>query len=216
MIIGGLYWKRGTTAAAWTALSLGTVLGCGGIVLQTAWPYLKDDPAAKFPVNGQWIYFIAMVAASGAYVLVSLLGPKREFNMDKLLHRGKYVIADDTVTGDEEAEKLAKKFNFSRLIGISAEFTRWERFLFYATFGWTMVWWGIFVVGTVINLIWKISDEAWSVYWWFYIWFSAFLGIVCTFWIFDGGIRDAGRLFRDLRKSRENEADDGFVRTRKK
>lgn len=216
VIIGGLYWKRGTTAAAWTALSLGTVLGCGGIVLQTAWPRLTGDPAAKFPVNGQWIYFIAMAASSAAYVLVSLLGPKREFNMDKLLHRGKYAIADDTVTGDEDAQKLARKFSFARLIGISAEFTRWERFLFYATFGWTIVWWGIFVIGTVVNLVWKISDAAWSWYWWFYIWFSALLGVVCTFWIFGGGIRDAGRLFRDLRRSRENSDDDGFVRSEEK
>jgi Na+/solute symporter len=211
VIIGGLYWKRGTTAAAWTALSLGTVLGCGGIVLQTIWPSLIDDPGAKFPINGQWIYFIAMLTASVAYILVSLLGPKHEFNMDRLLHRGKYALTADTVTGDETATKLMRRFSFARLIGISAEFSRWERFLFYGTFGWTMIWWGIFVVGTAINLFWQISDAAWSWYWWFYIWLSAFLGIICTFWIFAGGLRDAGRLFRDLRKKHEDEADDGFV-----
>ena len=198
VIIGGLYWKRGTTAAAWTALSLGTVLGCGGIILQTIWPSLMDNPSAKFPINGQWIYFIAMLTASVAYILVSLLGTKREFNMDRLLHRGQYALTDDTVTGDETAARLMRRFSFARLIGISVEFSRWERLLFYGTFGWTMIWWGIFVVGTAINLFWKISDAAWSWYWWFYIWLSAFLGIICTFWIFAGGLRDAGRLFRDF------------------
>lgn len=216
VIIGGLYWKRGTTAAAWTALSLGTVLGCSGIILQVAWPYLLDDPAAKFPINGQWVYFIAMVSSSVAYVLVSLLGPKREYDMDKLLHRGRYAVADDLVTGDEDAERIVEKFNFARLLGISAEFSRWERFLFYITFVWTMGWWGIFLIGTIANLIWNFSDQAWSVYWWCYIWISAFLGLVCTFWIFCGGIRDARRLFHDLRQSRENSSDDGFIRVKEK
>jgi SSS family solute:Na+ symporter len=33
-IIGGLYWKRGTTAGAWAALLTGAILSVGGIVLQ--------------------------------------------------------------------------------------------------------------------------------------------------------------------------------------
>jgi hypothetical protein len=38
-----------------------------------------------------------MGTASVIYVLVSLLGKKQEFNMDKMLHRGKYAVQSDTV-----------------------------------------------------------------------------------------------------------------------
>lgn len=36
-IIGGLYWKKGTTGAAWTAMILGSVLALGSIIAQQIW-----------------------------------------------------------------------------------------------------------------------------------------------------------------------------------
>ena len=89
VIIGGLYWKRGTTEAAWTALILGTVMAFGGMLIQSYWatkmaPVLLNfwpdwqwviAHKAKFPLDGQEIYFYAMLTASLSYVLVSLLGP---------------------------------------------------------------------------------------------------------------------------------------------
>ena len=294
VIIGGLYWRRGTTAAAWTSLTTGTVLGFGGVVVQQCWTpfinafmdtrklgpvsglailcgvvfivllafgawlwrkhrkaasvniligvavgmfgltvwsnwgdicqYVQASPAlrnylevhkAKFPINGQWIYFWAMLGASVSYVLVSLLGPRADFNMDKMLHRGKYAIAADLVKGDETSERVAKRLSFSKLLGITAEFSRFERLLFYCSFAWTMGWWGVFVIGTAINLFVKVSDQAWGWYWWFYVWLSVLLGIMCTVWIFCGGVRDALRLFRDLSHQRVDTADNGFVRGKK-
>jgi SSS family solute:Na+ symporter len=225
VIIGGLYWKRGTTEAAWTALILGTALAFGGMMVQQFWgtwmaPLLlniwpgwqwlvlhKD----KFPVNGQEIYFYAMAAASLSYILVSLSGPRRVFDMDKMLHRGKYAIKDDTVEAKDTIK--AKRKTFGELIGISSEFSRFERFLFWGTFWWTIAWWGTFIVGTIINLFYQISDSAWSWFWWFKLWwFSLILGTICTFWILCGGIRDAFRMFRDLKHERIDESDDGTVK----
>ena len=34
VIIGGLYWKRGTTVAAWAAMITGAVIAVGGIILK--------------------------------------------------------------------------------------------------------------------------------------------------------------------------------------
>ena len=165
----------------------------------------------KFPLDGQEIYFYAMLAASLSYVLVSLLGPKRVFDMDKMLHCGKYAVKDDVVEA-EDALKVKRK-TFGELIGVSREFSRFERFLFWATFWWTMAWWGIFVLGTVINMFYKVSDEAWSWFWWFKLWwFSLILGTVCTAWIFCGGVRDAYRMFRDLKSERVDNTDDGTVK----
>lgn len=39
VMIGGLYWKHGTTAGAWTAMVIGTVFGFGGMAVQQVWPH---------------------------------------------------------------------------------------------------------------------------------------------------------------------------------
>jgi SSS family solute:Na+ symporter len=225
VILGGLYWKRGTTEAAWTALILGTVMAFGGMLIQSYWAtqmapiMLKVWPdwqwviahQKNFPLNGQEIYFYAMLSATLSYILVSLLGPKRVFDMDKMLHCGKYAIKDDVVEA-EDALKVKRK-TFGELIGLSKEFSRFERFLFWATFWWTIAWWSIFVIGTVINLFYKVSDHTWSWFWWFKLWWlSLILGSVCTIWIFCGGVRDAYRLFHDLKAEKIDDADDGTVK----
>ena len=229
VIIGGLYWKRGTTAAAWCALSVGTVIGFGGICIQQAWPallgslmrswpdweILQSFPE-EFPVNGQWIYFYAMIASTVCYIAVSLLGPRRVFNLDRLLHRGQYAVAADRVGGaggnrqDVRGDK--ERFSLKRFLGITSEFTRFERFIFYGTFAWLMGWWLVFVAGVAVNFIQPLSDRFWSGFWYVYILLSVGLGILCTIWIFAGGLRDALQLFRDLRTSRNDCRDDGFVR----
>jgi len=66
VIIGGLYWKRGTTAAAWAAMLTGSGIAVGGIVLHQ----FVDD----FPINGQMFWAIAIFGASVVYIVVSLVG----------------------------------------------------------------------------------------------------------------------------------------------
>ncbi|HEO72613.1 MAG TPA: sodium:solute symporter, partial [Candidatus Hydrogenedentes bacterium] len=52
VIIGGLYWKRGSTAGAWAALSTGAVVGIAGIILQQVWaPHLYPWMAE----NARWL-----------------------------------------------------------------------------------------------------------------------------------------------------------------
>ena len=84
--------------------------------------------------------------------------------------------------------------------------------LFYGTFAWLMGWWLVFVAGVAVNFIQPLSDRFWSGFWYVYILLSVGLGILCTIWIFAGGLRDALQLFRDLRTSRNDCRDDGFVR----
>jgi len=225
IIIGGLYWKRGTTAAAWTSLTVGTILGFGGLMIQQIWkPYLAPfvmntwpdwawmaQHQDKFPLNGQIIFFFAMAASIVCYVAVSLLGPKHVFNMDKMLHRGKYAIKEDIATGDEPVTK--SKFSLSSLIGITPEFNKFERFISFSTFFWSMGWWAIFMVGTLIALTTNwLTDKFWCDFWWWQIIpFSVVLGTICTIWITVGGLRDVKRLFQDLRAERVDDGDDGTV-----
>ena len=68
-----------------------------------------------------------------AYVLVSLLGPRREFDLDRLLHRGRYEVAEDRVsTGTEHASWLRK-------LGFSSEFTGADKWVTIITLSWPLV-----------------------------------------------------------------------------
>jgi SSS family solute:Na+ symporter len=80
-IIGGLYWKNGTTAGAWAALATGSVLAGGGIVARQIW---RRD----FPLNGTEISLCASAAAVIVYAAVFWLTCRRDFDMDRMLHRG--------------------------------------------------------------------------------------------------------------------------------
>lgn len=229
VIIGGLYWKRGSTPAAWTSLIVGTVLAFSGVLCQAFWAtsiapallHLWPDWAwvaahpDKFPVNGQLVWFIAMVSAIGSYILVSLLGPRHVHDMDHLLHRGRFAVQSDVVVADAaDAGPAPRRFSLGKLIGITREFTRFDRFIAKATFFWSMAWWTIFLLGTIlcVTLGDRVLDAHWSRFWWVkLVMFSVVLGLVCTTWILYGGIRDAFRLFRDLRRERVDVHDDGFV-----
>lgn len=208
VILGGLYWKYGSTAGAWSAMSIGTLAGLGGLVLQQCYPAVTNGKA--FPINSQWLYFLTMLASIIGYCLVSLLGHRKAFDMDRLLHRGAYASAGDACPESGNRKKV--KFTLARVIGIDQSFTRFEKFLFYASFGWTMLWFLIFIAGCILNFVWHIPDTWWEKYWYCYIMFSIILGVVCTIWIFCGGIRNALELFRDLRRTLVNDNDDGFVR----
>ena len=97
VIIGGLYWDRGTTAAAWTAMIVGAVIGVGGtLVKQVSSDWLADPASYQTMksillflqnINGQEYWGIGMAASSLSYVTVSLAGPEKRMNMEKLLNR---------------------------------------------------------------------------------------------------------------------------------
>jgi SSS family solute:Na+ symporter len=220
VVIGGLYWKRGTTAAAWVAMLLGASLSLGGITLQQLWPnqlaplLIDRFPenvwlaahAEKFPINGTYMSFIAIISASLSYVLVSLLGPRTDFDMDWLLHRGKYAVEQDVVHGNA---RIPGRRNLGQMLGLNHEFTRSDKALFWASFYWSIGWWTLFVVVTTVNIFWKMPDGVWCGIWAFKVWVSVILGISMTIWIVGGGVRDARRMFRDLRAVKLDEHDDG-------
>jgi SSS family solute:Na+ symporter len=227
VIIGGLYWKWGSTEAAWTSLIVGTILAFGGMLLQQIWspllaPFLLSvwpDLAwvaghkDKFPVNGQIVFFVAMVSSLTSYILVSLLWRRRVHDMDRLLRRGAHTVRDDA-SPVSHAVAAPSGFSLGRLIGITPDFTRFDRVVAWATFLKSMAFWTVFIIGTIICLTTGlITDEIWKKYWWWQlVALPLSLGVICTVWISLGGIRDAVRLFKDLAGERIDEADDGFVK----
>jgi len=197
VIIGGLYWKRGTTAAAWSAMIVGSSIAVGGIIIHQ----LEED----FFINGQVFWFIAMASAIVVYVLVSLLGKKQEFNMDKLLHRGKYVIEDEYKVVNVRPQRGL------RILGIGKEFTKGDKILYYITYTWILSWFVVFVIGTIFNLTAVISDETWMKFWYIYLAINIGASIIVVFWFAIGGFKDLKAMFQRLKTLHRDDRDDGTV-----
>lgn len=197
VIIGGLYWKKGTTAAAWTAMIVGAVVSVSGIILQQVYP--------DFPINGQTFWGLAMFLAALSYVLVSLLGKRNDFNLDKLLHRGEYAVEGDDQTVNTKVEKGWKIF------GMGKEFTKKDKLIYIVTYGWTFIWTAIFVIGTIYNLTHDVKNELWMDFWKIYIFVNIGVSIIIMIWFSIGGFFDFKEMFSKLRTMKRDHHDDGNV-----
>jgi len=197
VIIGGLYWKRGTTAAAWAAMITGSTIAVGGIGLQQAIP--------NFPINGQVFWMISMAAASLVYVTVSLLGRRGEYDLDRLLHRGRHTLP-------EESRLLREKATRGwRMLGMGREFSAFDRSIYVGNYIWTGVWVVVFLAGTIYNLSHEVNDEAWLGFWRLYLWVNIGLAAITVLWFTGGSLRDLRRMFRSLDTSARDDTDDGYV-----
>ncbi len=239
VIIGGLYWKRGTTAGAFASLLAGSSIATGGIILQKMWPayiYPALDSMGyvgtlgniletlsgplepfivwrmnpdSFPINSQEIFFISMVVAISLYIIVSYFTCKEAFNMDRLLHRGKYRREGKSV----EKEKLTFFVAIQKLVGIDSQYTKGDKILAWSVFIWSIGWgFGSFVILCIVNYVSPMSDKAWAD--WFLISNVVVPGavaVVSTVWFTIGGTLDLRKLFQRLAEKEDNLLDDGRV-----
>ena len=205
-IIGGLYWKKGTAAGAWVAMLAGATLAVGGIIA-------RQHYGADFPFNGREIGFYTSLTAITLYVGVSLLTNRGDFNMDKMLHRGRYAVQPDAVAEPAKTALPEKKtWSWGKLIGLDENFNVSDRWIAIALFSWNMLWFGVFIVGSCWNLIAPWPDSAWSAFWRIaVIGLPVFICFVTAIWFTWGGVRDIFSLFRRLRLARVNPLDDGSV-----
>jgi len=237
-IIGGLYWNKGTSAGAWTALLAGSLLSAGGIAAKELQGHHIGSLAKGFylshmgsipdglndmgnaatasyshliGLNGMQISFYASIIAVLLYIGVSLLTCKRDFNMDRMLHRGEY--ADPVPPGDESLVAPAKqKVTWGRLIGMDENFTKGDKWVAGSLFGWNMLWFVVFLAGGLWNLISPWPESAWSVFWHIAaIGLPVVISVVTAVWFTWGGVHDIRELFRRLSMEKVNHLDDGTV-----
>lgn len=240
VMIFGLYSRFGTTAGAFTSLITGMVMSLGGIFVQRNWadtvypwlaemewvepvgnflstvssplnPYVvwKMDPV-KFPVNSYEFYFITMLVTLFLYCLVSFLTMKEPFNLDRMLHRGIY-----NLDGDKK-EQLEWSFRtvFSKLLGITKEYTAGDKFIAWAFFIYSFVY--SFVLIFIVAAVWNVFSP-WTTAWWghyslvVYLLVPGVMAAISTFWFGIGGFIDLFRLFRDLKARLDDPLDDGWV-----
>lgn len=240
IMLGGLYTRWGTATGAFCALIFGSGTSLAGLVCQRTWastiyPFLFNSGyldtvetvfdsvtrvcsplvvwemnPLKFPVNSFEIYFLSMMFGLGAYIIGSLATCRRPYDLDRMLHRGKY--AD---SAEKPVPVWSWKHVYSKLIGITGEYTKGDRVIAWSVFFYSVVYqFGIAFVGV---LIWNFFDP-WPAQWWSWYFFITIVvvgiitGVVSTVWFMIGGIVDLRQLFRDLALRVDNPADDGWVK----
>ena len=240
IVLFGLYSRFGNLVGAWCAIIFGCGSAFAGLILQRTWaktvyPALESwgvtgtldsilqtvsgpfnpwivwtmDPH-KFPINSYEIYFISMLISIIAYIAGSYLTYK-PYNLDKLLHRGAYADADSP---EPPKEKWTVRTVFSKLIGITPEYTLGDRVIAYSMFTYSLIY-GFLIVFIGIA-VWNVISP-WSREWWnwkFYITallVPSIMGIISTFWFMAGGVMDSVNLFRDLKNRNEDPNDNGQV-----
>lgn len=175
------------------------------------------DHWKRFPINGQYLSVFSMFFAGTSFIVVSLLTSREPYDLDRMLHRGKYALADEDAP--VRPVVVGGRRTLSSLIGINEYYTRGDKILHLFTF-----YWGLWpnVAGIVI-IVWNLilhhrTGHYWPDSWWWGWWAVTGLfipllgGVITTVWFTWGTTRDLIRLFRVLPTMAVNDADDGMVR----
>ena len=237
----GLYTRVGTTAGAWTALVTSVSLSISYVFVQLKWaetvypaiakaglvesfdralrwlsspfePYIHwQMDAVKCPVNAIEFNFFLSVLCVILYLGVSRLTCRKPFNLDRMLHRGKYGLGEKR----EIKQKWTLRTVFSNLIGITPEYTRGDKAIAWGVFLYSFVYG--FVLAFVGVVVWNVIHP-WPVKWWCWYFVIQFFVIPCilacftTVWFGVGGFFGLRQLFRDLAARKDtNDLDDGRV-----
>ena len=228
-IIGGLYWKRATVAGAWAAMIVGTFISFLFVLLLDVrcWTFCRKmlltifpenesllSAVDKCPLNGAWLAFIATIIAQIAFITVSLCTYKKTYNLDKLLHRGKYSDGEKVIVKKEPISIFKRLF-----LGFDEEFTLRDKIISVTVACWVFGWGAFFIVVTTWNVIGYLFPnpivKMWPEEWWFnylmiFFWIHLILGPITAVWLTWGGIKDLLKMYALLRENKHSE-DDGYV-----
>lgn len=227
VLIGGLYWRRGSTVGAWLAMGLGSVLAVIGVVtINIVWPWLVPTLQARYPdaawaqklpeafyLNGIQFTFVVSLLAIAAYVVASLLTSKTAVDFDKLFHRSE----PQPTPADEDipvpTATASRVPGWQRALGITAEFTRGDKIIYglkYLLFAWTFGAGFLMLVGLYLTGYMR-TDDAWVRWWTISLIVNGTLGAIAVVWFLIGGFRDLFRLFDTLKRIERDDNDDGRV-----
>ena len=240
VIVFGLYSKFGNTLGAWASLLNGVFMSLVGVLVQRNWadivyPWLAEHglvnvtakildtlsgpfhpivvwkmDAVKCPINSYEWYFITMMVSLAFYFLFSWLAHEKPFNLERMLHRGKYSLDGERVI----TSTWTWKNLYNKLIGITPEYSFWDKVIAWCYFFYSMIYrfFGTFIVVVIWNLF-----DPWPMSWWGYYFLIVFLivpGAMAAFtavWFGICGAIDLRAMFRDLKNRVTNPLDDGRV-----
>ena len=237
----GLYTRVGTTAGAWTALVTSVSLSVSYVFVQLKWaetvypaiakaglvesfdralrwlsspfePYIHwQMDAVKCPVNAIEFNFFLSVLCVILYLGVSRLTCRKPFNLERMLHRGKYGLGEKR----EIKQKWTPRTVLSNLVGITPEYTRGDKAIAWGVFLYSFVYGFVLAFAGVV--VWNVIHPL-PVKWWCWYFVIQFFVIPCilacftTVWFGVGGFFGLRQLFRDLAARKDtNDLDDGRV-----
>ncbi|MCE2883665.1 MAG: hypothetical protein LW806_02025 [Planctomycetaceae bacterium] len=224
VIIGGLYWSRGTTQGAWTAMGVGIAVSTFGILAKDSYwvfeeAFGKDAVPAWIAtiheskwISGQVLTFIAMASSIVAYVGVSLLTSSRPFDLDRMLYRGKHRGELPESERDFRSEYQSDLPVWMQKIGFSREYSRADTWITSITVLWPLAFTVLFVIGTLYAVFFGIPEGVWVEFWRWWTWLIFGTGCVIVVWFTIGGFRDLRRMYAHLERYHADESDDGTVR----
>lgn len=226
VIIGGLYWSRGTTTAAWIAMIVGLVTSLYSILAKERvemfdWMQgtaLEPILAATWQIHenrwlsGQVLAFGAMSLSIATYVLVSLTAGGTRFQLDRMLYRGPYRELLPESERDFREDVRVGPPRWMQLLGFNREYSTADTWVTWITVAWPLAWTIVFVVGTIVALTVGISDQSWSTFWHWWTWLIFGVGCAIVVWFSIGGIRDLFQMYAHLRRYAADARDDGTVR----
>jgi len=192
VLLGGLYWRRSTTPAAWVAMIVGAVLSVAGLVCRSVYPdWLPDGSIIAF-----WVSIICV----GLYLAVSYLGTDPQFDLDEMLNRER-----PGADGGTSASARNRWWHFGR------EVPRSDRVLIASIISVFVVFAIVFVGVCVYNVRHNVATSGWVGFWHGYLYAMFAFGSAFLVWITVGGLRDLSRLFSRLKAQVANEHDNGSV-----
>jgi SSS family solute:Na+ symporter len=223
VIIGGLYWSRGTTQGAWSAMGVGIAVSAFGILAKDSyWVFESLLGAGNVPswlvqvheskwISGQVLTFAAMFSSIVVYVVVSLATCRAPFDLDRMLFRGKHRELLPESERDFRSEYQSNLPVWMQKIGFSREYSRADTWITSITVLWPLAFTGLFLMGTLYAYFFGIPETVWVAFWQYWTWLIFLAGCVIVVWFTIGGIRDLRRMYAHLERYHADATDDGSV-----
>lgn len=231
-IIGGLYWKKGTTAGAWAAMLSGAIFSGGGIFAYKFWgdavfsrmlnelmALFGFSELPVFTLNGAQISFFSALLSIFLYVTVSLITYRQDYPLNQMLHRDRHSEEGGALVG------VKRRWSLARILGVDSNFTKGDKWITGGLLVWSITWFSVMLLGSLWNLIggWGIIPwvKPWSNEVWLGFWHITAIGlpllitVVTGVWFTWGGVRDIRRLFKSLAAYKVDDSDNGTVEKHK-
>jgi len=186
VILGALYWRRGTTTAAWVTMLTGALLSLGGFLARSLDPSFLDGRIMAF-----WITLVCILL----YVVVSLLGRRPEVDLDAMLHRAPRARSSGLLSRLRFGEEVPRSDR--KLIPV----------LYFGIFSAILAFLGV----ALYHQLRPVPTSTWIAAWRPFLPVLFVLGAFFVLWITWGGLRDLRRMFRALREAPPSRDDDGRV-----
>jgi SSS family solute:Na+ symporter len=241
VIIGGLYWKRGSASGAWAAFLVGSTVAVGGIIAREEWvkhlyPFLAAHAPGFLQGFGATLTSISTAIPGINWKLSPLEFP---FNgqwtyffaivlavcsyvscslFEWLVLRRPAANMDRllhrgayAIEADHSGVAAAPPTGWRALLP-SAEFTKGDKAIYLGILICTFSWIVVFIFGTIWNLTHDVGDGSWVTFWAFKVGVTIAIGLFTIVWFLIGGIFDLKDLFRILGSDQRDFSDTGLVR----